>query len=458
VKKPSKRRRRANNLDSSESAHKALTPSTLSEFKDEDDYTSEQGGRSLLGRAKASWCMGDWETLADIEPRDHSRHPDRDRIALLVGSAQQQLGRHDEARECIRLALGWGCNPRVVAQILISGVHNTLARAAALAEDEARVRAHFRAAVLPGAVDSDLPLLSQVRSVREMTRLELFSQAAGVMGNAIAEAKLPSARPIETQVRIRVLESEMDLLKHELSLAQRRNQILQPRAPEATPADVGSAEWIEGLKQRAMSQLGQDLWVLEMSEFKRGGFFVEFGATDGVLLSNTYLLETEFGWNGICAEPNPKLYAQLKKNRRCIVSDACIAGRSGETAEFIFADAFGGMERHAFSDEHAERRKVYAATHGVGKLMTTSLDDFLRNYKAPIDIDYISIDTEGSELEILSSFSFDQWNVRLFSIEHNFTPLREHIFELLQKHGYSRIEREWDDWYFRGDLQCRTHL
>jgi hypothetical protein len=78
------------------------------------------------------------------------------------------------------------------------------------------------------------------------------------------------------------------------------------------------------------------------------------------------------------------------------------------------------------------------------------LDDFLHRHKAPLDIDYISVDTEGSELEILSSFPFDQWNVRLFTIEHNFMPQREKILELLQKHGYSRIEREWDDWYFRG--------
>jgi hypothetical protein len=144
------------------------------------------------------------------------------------------------------------------------------------------------------------------------------------------------------------------------------------------------------------------------------------------------------------------LYEQLKRNRRCIVSDACIAGQSGETAEFIFADAFGGMARHASSDEHAERRNAYAATEGVGKLLTISLDDFLHRHKAPLDIDYISVDTEGSELEILSSFPFDQWNVRLFTIEHNFMPQREKILELLQKHGYSRIEREWDDWYFRG--------
>jgi FkbM family methyltransferase len=450
VKKPSERRRQGKRKSSSELAREVVTPSATRGLKGEDEYPAEQRGHSLLSHAKASWCMGDWEALADIDPRDHSHHPDRDRLALLVGAAQQQLGQHDAARECVRLALGWGCNPRVVAQILVAGVHNTLARAAALAGDETRVSDHFRAAVLPGTIDSDLPLLSQVRSIREMTRLELFPQAASVMGSAIDQARQPSARPVETQVRIRVLESEMDLLKHELSLAQRRNQILQPRAPEETPADVGSAEWKGGLKNRAMSQLGQDLWVLEMSEFKRAGFFVEFGATDGVLLSNTYLLEMEFGWKGICAEPNPKLYEQLKGNRRCIVSDACIAGQSGETVEFIFADAFGGMARHAFSDEHADRRNAYAATEGVGKLLTISLDDFLRRHKAPVNIDYISIDTEGSELEIVSSFPFDQWNVRLFTIEHNFTPQREVILELLQKHGYSRIEREWDDWYFRG--------
>jgi FkbM family methyltransferase len=453
VKKPSERRRQGKRKNSSELAREVVTPSATPELKDEDDDPAGQRSRSMLSHAKASWCMGDWEALADIDPRDYSRHPDRDRLALLVGAAQQQLGQHEKARECVQLALGWGCNPRVVAQILVAGVHNTLARAAALARDETRVSDHFRAAVLPGTIDSDLPLLSQVRSVREMTRLELFPQAVRVMGDAIDQARQPSARPVETQVRIRVLESEMDLLKHELSLAQRRNQILQPHAPRETLTDVGSAESMQGLKNRAMSQLGQDLWVLEMSEFKRDGFFVEFGATDGVLLSNTYLLEKEFGWQGICAEPNPTLYEQLKSNRHCVVSNACIAGQSGETVEFIFADAFGGMARHAFSDEHAERRHAYAAAKGVGQLLTISLDDFLRSHKAPLDIDYISIDTEGSELEILSSFPFDQWNVRLFTIEHNFTPQREVILELLQKHGYSRVEREWDDWYFRGSSQ-----
>jgi hypothetical protein len=84
------------------------------------------------------------------------------------------------------------------------------------------------------------------------------------------------------------------------------------------------------------SQLGQDLCVLEQTNYKKGGF-VEFGATDGVLLSNSYLLEKEFGWQGLCAEHNPKYFKQLQKNRNCTVNEACIAGETGKVVEFVTA-------------------------------------------------------------------------------------------------------------------------
>ena len=66
---------------------------------------------------------------------------------------------------------------------------------------------------------------------------------------------------------------------------------------------------------RSYSQLGQDLTVLKFYNDKRDGYFIELGASDGITLSNTYLLEKEFGWKGICAEPVPVKYEALCKNR-----------------------------------------------------------------------------------------------------------------------------------------------
>jgi FkbM family methyltransferase len=452
VKKPSKRGKRSKGTRPQGTSLVTDPPRQVS--RENEATAVDPGVEMKISRLRTAWRTGDWETLANLSVRSLAHDPERHLIALLAASAQQQLGRHDEARNNVRLALGWGCPPRLVAQILIAGVHNTLGRAAALSRDTARSQQHFHAAVLPSANESDMPLLGQVRSLREMTRLDLLPQAADLLGTAIKATRNSADRPEQTNARITVLESELNLLSHELSLAQQRRMVSQPiRGKEVTPNDVGSPQSVQALRDRAMSQLGQDLWVLEMTAYKRGGYFVEFGATDGVLLSNTYLLETEFGWTGLCAEPNPKMFAQLQHNRKCTVSDACIAGVSGQEVDFIFAGAFGGIAEHCSADEHGARRAAYAAAGHVGRLSTVSLHDFLQRYRAPRDIDYLSIDTEGSELEILANFPFERWNIRLITVEHNHTPRRQSIFELLHRHGYQRKEREWDDWYSRMDSQ-----
>jgi hypothetical protein len=72
--------------------------------------------------------------------------------------------------------------------------------------------------------------------------------------------------------------------------------------------------------------------------------------------------------------------------------------------------------------------------------------------QAPKDIDFLSIDTEGSEYEILSHFDFDQWNLKAIAVEHNGTEARQRIFELLTSHSYRRKWPEMrlcDDWYVR---------
>ena len=213
-----------------------------------------------------------------------------------------------------------------------------------------------------------------------------------------------------------------------------------------TPAQVeGPQRW----QSLSRSQLGQDLWVLEQLGWKQGGYFVEFGATDGVLLSNSWLLEKHFGWRGICAEPNPKLFERLQQNRSCSLSPACVYRSSGERLRFVLDDAYGGLEHLGQDDQHVDKRNAYAAVGDLIEVTTTSLMDLLDHQGAPAVIDYLSIDTEGSELAILEGIDWSRYQFRCITVEHNFTEQRQGIQQLLEAQGYQRREAQWDDWYWK---------
>lgn len=195
------------------------------------------------------------------------------------------------------------------------------------------------------------------------------------------------------------------------------------------------------------SQLDQDLWVLHETQEKRGGYFVEFGACDGVTLSNTLLLEREYGWSGIVAEPNPRWHKALKANRKCEIDLRCVMAESGKTEPFIAAAAaeLGGVKRTLADDANASARSMHVEI----LVPTISLNDLLREHKAPRVIDYLSCDTEGSEVEILSAFDWDAYDVRLVTVEHNRTAAQEQLRALLTSKGFEvKLEgiSEWDLW------------
>jgi FkbM family methyltransferase len=402
-----------------------------------------------LNRAKGYWLTGDWRALADMGELELANHPERDRLALLLACAHQQCGSHERAGALVRQALNWGCKPSLAARLLLSGLHNTFGRIAALRRDDERLQMHFRQA-LEVAGDRDGGAAAHGRAVREMASLGLLPQAAGLLQREVEAASEARGRPALAAARVQMLRSEVELLQHELSLAQQRGLRTLPAVGGSV--DAPAEKEVTRLQRLSTSQLGQDLWVLERTEYKRGGYFVEFGATDGVRLSNTYLLETEFDWRGLCVEPNPKLFARLRENRRCKVGNACVGARTGDVVEFVLAEEYGGMVKDIANDMHAAKREAYLAdADNRATLSTVSLNDLLVQFDAPKDIDYLSIDTEGSEYEILAAFPFERWNVRLLSVEHNFTEARERLRVLLESQGYRRVEARWDDWYWKED-------
>ena len=89
-------------------------------------------------------------------------------------------------------------------------------------------------------------------------------------------------------------------------------------------APTEAANKMLGLLDQSNAQLFQDLFVLLETNFKENGYFVEFGATNGVNFSNSYLLERDFGWHGICAEPARGWHKDLYKNRKSHIETKCV--------------------------------------------------------------------------------------------------------------------------------------
>lgn len=219
------------------------------------------------------------------------------------------------------------------------------------------------------------------------------------------------------------------------------------RMPEAHRCLLAS------LMKGSQAQLCQDLFVLSSLDFKRGGFFVEFGAAEGVGLSNTWLLEKQFGWRGILSEPARSFASGLRANRRdCAIDLRCVWSRTGEKIPFREASnrVLSTIACFSDGDMHAEARKA-----GVSyDVPTVSLNDLLAEHGAPADPDFLSIDTEGSELEILRALDFNRWRFKVICCEHAYTAARQSIFELLAAKGYVRVHEDisqFDDWYVLGD-------
>lgn len=206
--------------------------------------------------------------------------------------------------------------------------------------------------------------------------------------------------------------------------------------------------------EHVKSQIGQDLFALYSLSWKRGGYFVEFGATNGVDLSNTYLLEKDFEWAGILAEPAKIWHTELAKNRSAAIDFDCVWKESGQSLPFAVVESaeFSTLGDFAGGDAHKRSRK--SATWQ--KVSTVSLNDLLERHGAPAVIDYLSIDTEGSEFEILNAFDFSRHTFSVITCEHNFSNQRKNIYDLLVRNNYVRVFdglSRWDDWYVHASMR-----
>ena len=196
--------------------------------------------------------------------------------------------------------------------------------------------------------------------------------------------------------------------------------------------------------QKSYGQFQQDLWVaLAVGRGKRNGYYVDVGSFDGEEISNTYLLD-QMRWKGICIDPFPR----NMQHRTCQVFRQPVFSESGKRVQFRAAGIFGGIE----ADLGKNAGQLSEAP--LVEFVTATLDELLEKAKAPRWIDYMNIDVEGAEYDVLRGFSLDRYQVGSFTIEHNHeAEKRELIRRLLEARGYVRV-RSWevDDWYVHPSL------
>lgn len=198
----------------------------------------------------------------------------------------------------------------------------------------------------------------------------------------------------------------------------------------------------------AKSQLGQDVHVLhEIYKGKRNGYFVEIGAYDGIEYSNTYLMEKDYGWKGVLVECNNRWLPSIFQNRDCVFMPYAAYNEDNRILEFY--DTGHGLSGLVETNSHVSSLSA-PRIHVLTKKLTTMLD----NARAPNFIEFLSIDTEGSEYEILLHHDFDKYLFGYICVEHNFIiDNRIKIRGLLESKGYVLFrENRVDDDYIHSSL------
>jgi FkbM family methyltransferase len=182
--------------------------------------------------------------------------------------------------------------------------------------------------------------------------------------------------------------------------------------------------------QQWFSQARQDEAIASLLHQKRNGYFVDLAANDATILSNTYSLERNLQWSGLCIEPNPLYWANLTY-RDCQVVAAIVGSQRMEEVFFRFnAGDHSGIAGEGFDNgKHLQRQSE--------PKYTVTLHEILKRFQAPQKIDYLSLDVEGAEEFILKNFPLNDYQISLMTVERPKDSLRA----LLQAHGFQFVKR-----------------
>ncbi|MEM1276120.1 MAG: FkbM family methyltransferase [Pseudomonadota bacterium] len=220
-----------------------------------------------------------------------------------------------------------------------------------------------------------------------------------------------------------------------------RGDIQHARSRGKVQQEIWNCERALGLRDGYFSQSGQDAFLEEnIFRGKRGGTFVEIGGYDGVVGSNCLFFEMRRGWQGVIVEPSPQFHADCAAARRAPCLQVAIGSAPG-TAQFLEVreglKQMGGLVETYDPDLRAQVEGDPRHKGGIIDVEVIPLAELLDSHKLQ-SIDYLSLDVEGAEIAILSTFPFERFEISAMTVENG--QGAEDVPQLLAEHGFRRID------------------
>ena len=211
------------------------------------------------------------------------------------------------------------------------------------------------------------------------------------------------------------------------------------------------------------SQYNQDK-ILEKYIFKgyKGGFFVDVGAHDGVSINNTLYFEKKNKWTGINIEPLKEVYNKLVINRPdCININCAVCDFDGRT-EFIsnsgYTEMLSGI-KSSFDERHHQRvfleNKHYGEETNIINVNTKRLETIFDQHNIS-HINYLSIDVEGGEFNVIKSINFDKVFIDVIEFESNYKDTTLPIISYLEEKNFKVFHINLDIFMINNDSSFKT--
>lgn len=369
---------------------------------------------NLLERARTQWQFGDWENLARIDRDTLQHHPDRAKLALLAAAGRLQTGQDAEAKAFIRLAQDWGVSKKLISQLLIAGVHNSIGRAATICNQQQRALKHFEIAIEIGTPGNDTKLLTRARAEVQLGQLGFQSD--------------------EDYQTVKAFEEPLTILKN----------IKEVPKPEVAPLEQ---------QQKFSSDADIDDFLEDIAPFfrNRSIVYVDVGAYIGEVFIKLIESKKIKVREAHLIEPNPESYRKIEETIKIRKLETCNTYNIGISNT-------PGMAKFKAAKSMTKRVRADIDIGNASNLFETEcrkLDEIAEIF-TDRHVHMMKLDVEGEELDVLKSAEYllreQRVDVLYVEVGLNRQGTQQTYFgdldAMLQSYGYRvfRIYEQKNEW------------